>query len=124
MIARRLVGVADQARDAVVRVRRLQDLRERYREQFQAERAAGRLLQMVDLLFARPMVTMPHIAEALGVNYATATRYIRRLEEAAILREITGQARNREYNHGHETSSARNPRSRGPVPRPARPGPR
>jgi Fic family protein len=92
-----LQGVAAQAQDAVARARRLQDLRERYREQFQAERAAGRLLQVVDLLFARPMVTMPQIAEALRVNYATATRYISHLENAAILREVTGQARNRVY---------------------------
>ncbi len=92
-----LQGMAAQAKDAVARAQRLQDLRERYREQFQAERTAGRLLQVVDLLFVRPMVTMPQIAEALGVNYATATRYINRLEQAAIMREITGQARNRVY---------------------------
>jgi Fic family protein len=92
-----LQGVIAQARDAVARARRLQDLRERYREQFQAERAAGRLLQTVDLLFARPVMTMPQISEALGVNYATATRYINRLEDAAILREISGRARNRVY---------------------------
>ena len=92
-----LRGVAAQAQDAVVRAQRLQDLRERYREQFQSERAAGRLLQTVDLLFAQPVMTMPQISAALGVNYATATRYINRLEDAAILREITGQARNRVY---------------------------
>jgi Fic family protein len=92
-----LGGMATQARDAIVRAQRLQDLREQYREQFQAERAAGRLLQMVDLLFAQPVMTMPRIAEALGVNYSGATRYIHRLEEAGILREITGQARNRVY---------------------------
>jgi Fic family protein len=92
-----LRGVVAQAQDAVVRAQRLQDLRERYRVQFQAERASGRLLQTVDLLFARPVMTMPKISEALGVSYATATRYINRLEDAGILREITGQARNRVY---------------------------
>jgi Fic family protein len=92
-----LRGVAVQAGDAAARGRQLQDLRERYRQQFQEERSAGRLLQVVDLLFARPVLTMPQIAESLGVNYATATRYIRRLEEAGLLCEITGQARNRIY---------------------------
>ena len=80
-----------------MRAQRLQDLRERYRQQFQAERSAGRLLQTVDLLFAQPVMTMPQISEALGVNYATTSRYISRLENAAILREITGRARNRVY---------------------------
>ena len=92
-----LRGVVAQAQDAVVRAQRLQALRERYRERFQAERAPGRLLQTVDLLFARPVMTMPQISKALGVNYAAATRYINRLGDAAILSEITGRARNRVY---------------------------
>jgi Fic family protein len=117
-----LHGVAAQAQDAVVRAQRLQDLRERYREQFQAERAAGRLLQTVDLLFARPVMTMPQISEALGVNYATATRYINRLEDAAILREITGRARNRVYRADEVLAAIEEPleRSGEPPPREVR----
>ena len=34
---------------------------------------------------------------ALDVPYRTAQRYIERLEEIDILREVTGQARNRLY---------------------------
>ena len=104
-----LRGVAAQAQDAVLRAQRLQDLRERYRERFQAERAAGRLLQTVDLLFARPVMTMPQISQALGVNYATATRYIKRLEDAAILSEITGRARNRVYRAGEVLAAIEEP---------------
>jgi len=92
-----LGGVTMQAQDAAVRARRLQDLRERYRGRFKAARAAGRLLRLVDLLFERPVFTMPQIAEALGVNYASAGRYINQMEAAGLLREITGQARNRVY---------------------------
>ena len=33
----------------------------------------------------------------LGITYQTARRYINQLEEIGILREITGQARNRVY---------------------------
>jgi len=92
-----LRGVASQARDAIARVQRIQDLRERYREQFQATRASARLLQAVDLLFARPIVTAGQMDEALHVTAPTAQSYVDRLEEAGILREITGQARNRVY---------------------------
>ena len=92
-----LRGVAEQARDAVVRAGRLLDLRERYREQFQAARAAARLLQLVDLLFARPVLTVREVEAALGVSFATAQRYVDQLEERGLLREITGQARNRVY---------------------------
>ena len=104
-----LRGVAVQAKDAVARAQRLQDLRERYREQFQTERVAGRMLQMVDLLFVRPVMTMPQIAEGLGVNYATATRYIKHLVDAGILREITGQARNRIYRAGEVLAAIEEP---------------
>lgn len=92
-----LQGVAAQARDGVTRSERLQDLREQYRQQVQAERAAARLLQAVDLLFARPVVTVRDVETALGVNFSTAQRYVNQLEKAGLLREITGQARNRVY---------------------------
>lgn len=92
-----LRGVAAQARDGVTRSERLQDLREQYRQQVQAERAAARLLQAVDLLFARPVVTVRDVETALGVNFSTAQRYVNRLERAGLLREITGQTRNRVY---------------------------
>jgi Fic family protein len=90
-------GVAEQARDAVLRARRLQSLREGYRERFQTSRAAPRLLQVVDLLFARPLVTVGQIANALNASHQSATRYVEALDKAGVLREITGQARNRVY---------------------------
>jgi Fic family protein len=92
-----LEGVAEQSRDALVRARRLQDLRERYREQFQAEQTSARLLQVVDLLFDQPLTTVTRVAETLDVHFASASQYVQRLEEAGVLREITGQARNRVY---------------------------
>ena len=46
-----LEGVRVQAQDAVLRSRRLLELREHYREQFQHQRAAARLLQVTDYLF-------------------------------------------------------------------------
>ncbi len=92
-----LRGVAAQARDAVSRARRLLALRERYRERFQSARAAARLLQAVDLLFARPVVTVRGVEAEMGVNFTAAQRYVRQLEQAGVLREITGRARNRLY---------------------------
>ena len=92
-----LQGVAAQARDGVTRSERLQDLREHYRQQVQAERAAVRLLQAIDLLFARPVVTVRDLETALSVSFSTAQRYVNQLEQAGLLREITGRARNRVY---------------------------
>lgn len=92
-----LDGVAVQARDAVVRTQLLQDLQDRYRQQFQTARAAARLLQVIDSLFAQPVVTVPQVADAVDVTFPAAQRYVNQLEEVGILREITGQARNRVY---------------------------
>jgi DNA-binding MarR family transcriptional regulator len=55
------------------------------------------LLQLVDLLFARPVLTAGQVGETLGVTAPTAQGYVDRLEEVGVLREITGQARNRIY---------------------------
>jgi Fic family protein len=90
-------GVAEQSRDAVLRAGRLQHLREQYHARFQTVRAAARLLQVVDLLFTRPILDILQVAEALGVSHQSAGRYVQALEEEGVLREITGRARNRIY---------------------------
>ena len=52
---------------------------------------------MIDILFARPQITINDIASALGVSHQSATRYVNTLEEEDILSEITDQVRNRIY---------------------------
>lgn len=92
-----LSGVASQAAESAARIRRLQRLRDGYREMFQNERAAARLLQVVDLLFEQPIFSIPQLADAIDVNYPTAQRYVQELEDRDVVEEITGQARNRVY---------------------------
>ena len=93
-----LEGIFTQAQDAIARSRRLLDLRGCYREQFQNRRTGARLLQVVDYLFIQPIVTINGLTDALEeLDYQAAYRYINLLEEEKLLREITGQARNRVY---------------------------
>lgn len=93
-----LQGIYTQAQDAIARSRRLLALRERYREQFQNQRTAARLLRVLDYLFTRPIVTIHGIAADLPeIDYQTASRYIYALEAAGVLHEITERARNRVY---------------------------
>jgi len=92
-----LQGVAIQSRDAVARSERLLLLRDQARGQVQQSRAAARLLQVVDLLFAQPVLTVRQVEAALEVNFSTAQRYVNQLEDVGLLREVTGQARNRVY---------------------------
>lgn len=92
-----LAGIASQSRDAIERIYRLQDLREKYRQRFQTGRAAARLLQVVDLLFASPLITARQIEKSLKIDFTMAQRYINQLVKAGLLREVTGRARNRIY---------------------------
>ncbi len=91
-----LNGVSSQAIDAAARVKRINDLRENYRLRFQQGRSAARLLQVVDLLFARPLISVRTVEMELGLPYPTAERYIDELVKQGIL-EDTGKARNRVF---------------------------
>jgi Fic family protein len=90
-------GVSSQSLDAITRIERLGKLRTAYQERLRTERAVVRLLQTLDVLFERPILNIRQLEAALDVPYRTAQRYIERLEEIGILREVTGQARNRLY---------------------------
>lgn len=92
-----LEGVESQARDAIHRAHRIQDLRKTYQARVQATQASAKLLQVIDALFAAPVTTVNRVKEAIGVSFPSANRYIAQLEEAGILREISGRTRNRLY---------------------------
>jgi Fic family protein len=92
-----LSGVSIQSLDAVKRIARLQGLRSTYQSRLQPLRVARRLLQTVDVLFARPIISVRQVEVALQISYKSAQRYVERLIELGLLREITGQARNRLY---------------------------
>jgi Fic family protein len=92
-----LRGVADQARDAVVRAKRLQDLQLAWRTKYQRARGAGLLLGIVDALFAVPVLTPRQVARQLRVSHPAAMQALRRLEQDQILKEISGKQRNRLY---------------------------
>jgi Fic family protein len=92
-----LKGISSQSLDAITRIERLGQLRTAYRERLRTERAAARLLQTLDVLFELPILNIRQLESALGVPYRTAQRYVERLVLIGILREVTGQARNRLY---------------------------
>lgn len=90
-----LHGVSVQSMDAIQRISQLQALYNTYIERLNAERNAKRLIKTLDVLFERPIVTIRQIEAALGVPYMSASRYVEKLSQLGILREITGGARNR-----------------------------
>jgi Fic family protein len=92
-----LEGIQDQSMDAVVRIEHLQHLRRTYHERLRDERTAERLMQAIDVLFARPILSIRQLEAAMKIPYRSAQRYVEKLEQLGILREVTGRARNRLY---------------------------
>lgn len=92
-----LTGISIQSLDAIRRVTQIRALYVAYKEKLQTERAAERLMGVLDLLFKRPIVTIRQVEGVLGVPYRSASRYVEKLVQLGILNEITGQARNRVF---------------------------
>jgi Fic family protein len=85
-----LVGVAEQAKDAVNRAQRLLALRETYRTKMQASHAPSAALLLIDALFELPALTIPLAASKLKQSYAGAKLNVLKLVKAGILRQAQG----------------------------------
>lgn len=84
-----LRGVAEQARDATARARRLQDLQQRWRERLMQGRASALPLRLLDSLFESPFVSIPQARQILGASYVTAQRCVQKLADAGIVRQAS-----------------------------------
>lgn len=80
-----LDGVAVQATDAVDRADQLSDLRESYRSRL---RGGSRAHEVVDLLFANPILTVRYVKERLGLSQPGATNLLRQLADEDIVQEV------------------------------------
>jgi Fic family protein len=80
-----LNGVAVQAADAVNRAGQLSDLRETYRARLRG--TSGRAPEVIDLLFASPVLTVRLVQDQLGISQPGASNLLRRLTAHGILRE-------------------------------------
>lgn len=54
-------------------------------------------LQMLEHLYIQPLVNIQYAADHLDVVFGTANSLLRNMEEAGLVREITGQRRNKRY---------------------------
>ena len=80
-----LRGVVEQARDASLKAKQLQDLQTSWRNALTRTRAPALALKLADTLFQAPMVTIPQAAKLLSVTYHSAQRNVEKLVEAGIL---------------------------------------
>jgi Fic family protein len=85
-----LRGVAEQARDAIVRAKRLQDLQLDWRDRLTHARASALLLRLADSLFESPMLTIPQAQRILNLTtYRSAQLNVEKLVAAGILQAVS-----------------------------------
>ncbi len=92
-----LQGMVEQARDASDRARRLNDLRDGWREQLTTARASAHALRLADSLFVSPLLNIPQAQKVLEVAYPTAQRSIEKLVEGGILQQAGEQSYGKTY---------------------------
>ncbi len=92
-----LQGVAVQARDAVARAKRLQDLQAKWREALQQGRASALALKLADALFESPVLTIPKAGELLAISYQGAAKLVAKLEEIGAVSLIEPKARGKVF---------------------------
>jgi Fic family protein len=94
-----LRGVAAVSQEASGTARRILAMREEHRAQITIRlgRAAGNGHRVLESLYDRPIVSVQAIQELIGGTYAAANGLVARLEQLGILREMTGQKRNRRF---------------------------
>lgn len=80
-----LRGVAEQARDAVTRAQRLQDVREGWRVLLTQGRSSATLLRLAEALFETPVISIPQAAQTLGITYRAAQLNVEKLVAAGVL---------------------------------------
>jgi len=92
-----LHAVSTQANDALECAHRILKLKQTYRDRLQKKWSSAAVLTLLDSLFLNPYVTVGDAAQRMQVSYNAAQNALRRLERLKIVREITGQKRNRMF---------------------------
>ncbi|HWR64817.1 MAG TPA: Fic family protein [Bellilinea sp.] len=92
-----LRGVSEQAQASIIRMERLQQLRNKYQTFIEQARNPARMSGIVDFFFSRPIVSVKQVSDGLVIPKKTAQDYLDKLQQAGVIREITGYARNRLY---------------------------
>jgi Fic family protein len=96
-----LQGVADVSVQATETARRILALRESHRALITEHfgRTAGNGHRLLESLYERPIVSVNDVQDLIGTAYPAANRLVGRMEQHGILREITGQSRNRRFRY-------------------------
>jgi Fic family protein len=90
-----LSAVKAQSRDVTERLRRLRELRRRYRTKALDAGSPPMMLRLIDLIFRLPAIDVAGVARHLGISIPPARKHVGRLVEAGVLKEVTQRSRDR-----------------------------
>ncbi len=95
-----LRGVYEVSKASTATARAILEMREKHRILI-AEKMSNSVsgLKFLDRLFERPIVSVREAERLMGVSYVTASNLIANLEQAGLLKEITGQRRNKIFRY-------------------------
>lgn len=96
-----LRGVYEVAKEATETARKIVNLREEHRALIATKlgRAASKALLLLEMLYLRPRISVQAVMEATKLTYANANKPIKDLCNLGLLKELTGQKRNRRFSY-------------------------
>jgi Fic family protein len=93
-----LKGIIDVSHEALATAREIIALKETLIDLLVEHDVRGiTAVRLLDLLFARPVITVAEISSSLGISHQPAYDLVTKFEELGILREISGKKRYRKY---------------------------
>ena len=96
-----LQGIAEVSNEATETAREIVQLRERHRLRIieSLEKGAANGLRFLESLYQRPIFNVSTVADFLNLSPQAANNLTDRLEQLELVREITGQRRNRVFRY-------------------------
>lgn len=96
-----LSGVAIVSEEATETARRIVSMRETHRELIISEtgKGAGKALELLEKLYRQPIVSVEHAQAITKTAYPNANKLVGQFVKLGLLKEITGQKRNRRFQY-------------------------
>jgi Fic family protein len=88
-------SIADEADASIVKLDRLEEIRDAYHAKLRRAGCGAKLAALVDHLMGEPARSAKQAAALFGVTQARGQQMLQKLESLGITREITGKARHR-----------------------------
>jgi Fic family protein len=110
-----LRGVAQTASEASSTAQEIFDLRELHRRLVIDRKLTSNGLDLLALLYRRPLVTVRLVANELNISYQTANVLVGRFENLGLLQETTGAKRGRVFRYGPYLRLFADPMPSGPA---------